>query len=372
MPDVTAQDARYLKRALRLAEKGLGRTFPNPMVGAVIVKNGRIVGEGYHRKAGGPHAEIEALRMAGKSAKGATLYVNLEPCSHVGRTPPCADAIIRAKIQRVVCCMRDPNPKVSGAGISRLRRAGIIVSIGGYAAEAEVLNEGFLAFHRKSRPFVAIKFASSLDGKIATKTGDSKWVTNVRARAYARALRGRYQSVLVGINTVLSDDPHLGARAKGIPDPLRIILDSTLKIPLTSRVLRDTNVLIFTTHRANRPTYNALVEDGIAVVTCAGKTVSLRAVMKELIRRTIISVFVEGGGTVLGSFIDAKLVDKVYAFHAPLLLGGEAAKSAIGGKGAPSIRQALRLVRMEHKMFGDNLLISGYLSAGSLDRHQIE
>lgn len=360
MSRITIKDAKYVKRALRLAEKGLGSTFPNPMVGAVVVKGDRIVGEGYHRKAGGPHAEIEALRVAGTSAAGATLYVNLEPCSHWGKTPPCVDAIIQAKIKKVVCCMRDPNPQVSGAGIRRLRRAGIEISVGCLTDEAEMLNEGFLAFHRTGRPFVAIKFAASLDGKIATHSGDSKWITNGRARAYARSLRSRYQSVLVGINTVLRDDPHLGARIKGRSDPLRIILDSMLKIPLKSQVLRDTNVLVFATRRANRTKYKKLADAGVDVVMCAGKSISLQTVMKELVRRNVVSVFVEGGGAVLGSFVDAGLVDKVYAFHAPILIGGETAKSVIGGKGIATVREAFRLTRIERRILGDNALISGY------------
>ncbi|MDO8576534.1 MAG: bifunctional diaminohydroxyphosphoribosylaminopyrimidine deaminase/5-amino-6-(5-phosphoribosylamino)uracil reductase RibD, partial [bacterium] len=238
MGRTSAADEKYLKLTLELAEKGRGKTFPNPMVGAVIVKRGRIVGQGYHRKAGEPHAEAEALGIAGGRAKGATLYVNLEPCDHWGRTPPCADTIIRANIKRVVCCTRDPH-KVARGGIEKLKRAGIAVSVGELAQEARDLNEAFFTFHELHRPFVAIKFAASLDGKIATHTGDSKWITNERARAYARRLRGHYQAILVGINTILHDDPHLGVRAKGKPDPLRIILDTTLRIPLKSKVLRD-------------------------------------------------------------------------------------------------------------------------------------
>ncbi len=362
MDRITSQDIGYLKAALRLAKKGLWRTLPNPMVGAVIVKSGRVVGDGYHRKAGASHAEVEALKAAAGKANGATLYVNLEPCSHWGKTPPCADAIIKAKIKKVVCCMRDPNPKVSGVGIQRLRRSGIKVFVGGLSDEAEALNEGFLAFHRFGRPFVAIKFAASLDGKIATRSGNSHWITNERARRYARSLRGRYQAVMVGVNTVLHDNPHLGVRISGVPDPLRIILDSALKIPLGSKVLRDNNVLIFTTRRANKEKYKKLIDAGTPVVTCAGRSISLRAVMKELVRREIVSVFVEGGGTVLGSFVDAGSVDKVYAFHAPLLIGGEAAKNAIGGKGVPSILKALRLTRITRKTLGDDMLIIGYVA----------
>ena len=360
MKKVNTRDVEYLKGALALAKKARGRTFPNPMVGAVIVKNGRIIGRGYHREVGAPHAEINALKAAAGGARGATLYLNLEPCSHWGKTPPCVEAIIRAKIKRVVCCMRDPNPQVSGAGIQQLRRANIEVSIGGCSAEAEALNESFLFFHRNRRPFVAIKFAASLDGKIATRTGDSKWITNERALAYARALRSEYQAILVGINTVLRDDPHHGVRIKGRPDPLRIILGSTLKIPLKSKVLRDTNVLIFTTKRADKAKYEKLTAAGIKVVTCAGASVPASAVLKELIRRGIISVLVEGGGATLGSFVDAGSVDKAYVFQSPVIIGGEKAKSAIGGRGVDSVSNALRLTRVTHKTFGDNTLTSGY------------
>lgn len=356
----TPADERYFARALSLARKGQGNVFPNPMVGAVIVRGGRIVGEGYHRKAGGPHAEIEALRKAGRQSKGATLYLNLEPCSHFGKTPPCADAVIAAGIRKVFCIMRDPNPRVSGKGFRRLRKAGIEVVVDGPVAQAESLNEGFFAFHRRKRPFVTIKFATSLDGKIATRTGDSKWITGEDARAHARTLRGESQAILVGINTVLADDPHLGIREKGKKDPLRIILDSRLRIPPAARILRDANVLVVTTKFANANKKRSLVEKGIGILEM-GNRIDVTTLMRELYRREIISVLVEGGERVLGSFVDARCVDKIHAFHAPLLIGGETAKSAVGGKGAASIRQALHLTRIERKIFGDTVLVSGYI-----------
>ena len=220
------------------------------MVGAVIVKRGRTIARGYHRKSGEPHAEIEALRAAEDDTKGATLYVNLEPCRHVGKTPPCTDAIIRAKVARVVCAVRDPN-RIARGGIEGLRRAGIEVSVGVLKREAVDLNETFFTAHSMRRPFVALKFAASLDGKLATRTGDSKWITSEPARRYARRLRGTYQAIVIGVETVIADDPHLGARTKGLPDPLRIVLDSTLRIPLRAKVLRDSNVIIATTKRAS-------------------------------------------------------------------------------------------------------------------------
>ncbi len=330
------------------------------MVGALVVKRDKVIGQGYHHRAGLPHAEIEALRATVGSARGATLYVNLEPCSHYGRTPPCVDAIVKAGITRVVCCTPDPNPKVCSRAIKRLRQAGVSVSVGGLVEEAESLNEAFFAFHHQHRPFIAIKFAASLDGKIATSSHDSQWITNEQARNFARNLRRQYQAVLVGINTILRDNPHLGVRAPGKPDPLRIVLDSTLRLPMTSQVLRDKNALIFTTRRGNPTKRQQLIRKGISLVVSPRDFISLRTVMKELARREIISIFVEGGGTVLGSLVDAGLVDKVYAFYAPILIGGKTAVSAVGGEGAPILSRALRLTKVFKKTFGDNILIGGY------------
>ncbi|MEK7156458.1 MAG: bifunctional diaminohydroxyphosphoribosylaminopyrimidine deaminase/5-amino-6-(5-phosphoribosylamino)uracil reductase RibD [Patescibacteria group bacterium] len=358
-PQSASQDEVMMREAFRLARKGKGCTSPNPLVGAVAVKGGVVVARGYHTRSGAPHAEIEALRAGGDNLRGSTLYVNLEPCSHHGKTPPCADALLKAGIRHVVCATSDPNPKVHGEGIRRLRRHGVRVTVGALASEARRLNEAFFAFHEQKRPFVTIKFAASLDGKIATKTGDSKWITGEKARAYARRLRGESQAVLVGVGTVLADDPHLGVREKGKKDPLRIILDSRLRIPQGARVLRDGNVLVVTTRRASAVKKRMLVKKGIELVEMENG-IDVRALMRELYKREIISVLVEGGGSVLGSFLDARCVDKVYAFHAPLLIGGESAKSAVEGRGASSIRQALRLTRVKRTTFGDNTLITGY------------
>lgn len=353
------EDQFFMKEALQLAKKGMSWTNPNPMVGAVIVRGGKIIGRGYHKRIGLPHAEIEAFNNTKINVKGATLYVNLEPCRHFGRTPPCVDAIIKAGIKRVVCATPDPNPKVKEKGIAMLQRAGIEVSVGLLKEEAKLLNETFFTFHEKERPFVAIKFAASLDGKIATRTDDSKWVTNEQARTYARKLRSHYQAILVGINTVLKDDPHLGTRIKGKKDPIRIVLDSTLKIPLTSQVLRDTNVLIATTTKANKEKLKILTDKGIPVIVFNTTSITLPDLLKEFKKRKIISVLVEGGGQILGSFVDAKLVDKVYAFHAPILIGGEKGVSAIGGKGALTISDALRLEQVSVKHFGVTTLTVG-------------
>lgn len=351
MSEAYQSDISFLKLTLALAKKGLGRTNPNPMVGAVIVQNHKIIGEGYHKKAGLPHAEIEALRSAKTSVKGATLYLNLEPCSHCGRTPPCVDAIVQSGVKRVVCSALDPNPKVGGQGVEILRKRKVEVSVGLLEKEARALNEAFFTFHEKSRPFIAVKFASSLDGRIATRSGDSKWITNERARAYARLLRAQYQAVLVGINTVLKDDPHLGVRMKGKRDPLRIILDSTLKIPLQSKVLRDTSVIIATTNYANQRKKKILKQKGFTILSFKGKRVPLIKLLDELKKRGIISILVEGGGETIGSFIDKDLFDKVYAFYAPILIGG-----------FKTIQDATSLKKLSFKRFADNYLVIGLVS----------
>lgn len=327
-------DNFFMQKALRLAKKGLSWTLPNPMVGAVLVRDGKVIGKGYHHKVGEPHAEIEAMRQGRISYKGATLYVNLEPCSHYGKTPPCADAIIKAGIKRVVCCTLDPNPKVAGKGIEKLKQAGVDATVGVLEKEAKKQNAAFFTFHTKKRPFVAIKFAASLDGKIATKTGDSKWITNEKAREYARKLRGEYQAILVGINTVLKDDPHLGTRIKGLKDPIRIILDPHSKIPNKAQVLRDKNVIII------------------------NEQITMSHLLEILKEKEIISVLVEGGGKVIGSFVDAKLVDKVYTFHAPIIIGGEGAIS-VSGVGAQTVQEALHLKNITRKIFNDNQLLIG-------------
>lgn len=352
-------DSYFLNLAVKLAKKGAGNVVPNPQVGAVIVKNGKIIGVGYHKKAGFPHAEREVLAVVSESPKGATLYVNLEPCSHFGKTPPCIDAIIQSGIKKVVFCTLDPNPLVHGKGREKLEQNGIETSVGLLEEKAKILNETFFTFHEKKRPFIAIKFAASLDGKIATKTHDSKWITNEKARCAARELRSDYQAILVGIGTVLQDDPHLGTRIKDKRDPVRIILDSSLKIPLTSQVLRDKNVIIATTQNADAEKKKQLEEKGIAIILFDTDLMSLKDVLRELYERNIISVLVEGGSQVLGSFVDEKLVDKVYAFYAPIIIGGENAIPAVGGLGSNSIAASLKFSSVSLKKYGDNFMISG-------------
>ncbi|MBU4129147.1 bifunctional diaminohydroxyphosphoribosylaminopyrimidine deaminase/5-amino-6-(5-phosphoribosylamino)uracil reductase RibD, partial [bacterium] len=284
-------DEIFIKEALLCAKKGLGWTNPNPMVGALIVKEGKIISQGYHKRAGLPHAEIEAINLAPKTVKGATLYINLEPCCHFGKTPPCVPAIIKAGIKRVVCSSLDPNPKVNGKGIAELKKAGIKTSVGILDKENQKLNEAFFTFEQKKRPFVALKYAATLDGKIATKTGDSKWLTNERARRYARLLRSQYQAVLVGINTVLKDNPRLTVREKSKKEPIRIILDDELKIPLKSQVLADSNVIIAAlTKKMNREKKLKLREKGVSILEFSGKKISIRKLLQELYKKEIISI----------------------------------------------------------------------------------
>ncbi len=358
---VIKTDEVMMKEVLRLAKKGLSWTTPNPMVGAMVVKNGKVIAKGYHKKVGLPHAEAEAFNSAIEDVRGGTLYVNLEPCSHYGRTPPCVDAVISAGIKRVVCASLDPNPKVCGNGIAKLQQAGIDVSFGVLGKEAQKLNETFITFHEKKRPFIAIKFAASLDGKIATRTGDSKWITSEKARQYARTLRYNYQAIVVGVNTVIKDDPHLGARVRGKKDPLRIILDSTLAIPLASQALRDGNVLIATTTRANEDKKQILLQRNTQLLVFEDEKVPLHQLIAEMTKREIISMFIEGGSTVLGSFVDEGLVDKAYAFHEPILVGGRKAISAIEGKGANSIKNSIHLTNVSYEHFQNTLLTVGYV-----------
>jgi len=359
-----SNDAFFLKQTFQLAKKGLSWTNPNPMVGALIVKKGKVIARGYHKRVGLPHAEIEALSSAKQCLKGSTLYINLEPCSHSGRTPACAPAIIQAGISRVVCSTLDPNPKVSGQGIKLLKKAGLEVSVGLLEKEARFLNEAFFTFHQKKRPFIAIKFAASLDGKIATKTGQSKWITNEMAREYARKLRASYQAVLVGINTILKDNPNLGLREKNKKEPLRLILDPKLKIPLNSQVLRDNNVLLITTSFADQEKLKAIKKRKIPFISYKRETISLATLLESLKKRQIISILVEGGGETIGHFIDKGLVDKIYAFYSPIIIGGKEAVKAVSGQGIKNLKSAIHLTNLSFKHFGDNFLLIGYPKAG--------
>jgi diaminohydroxyphosphoribosylaminopyrimidine deaminase/5-amino-6-(5-phosphoribosylamino)uracil reductase len=356
-------DSEMMLRAIELAKNGRGQTAPNPMVGAVIVKNDEVVAEGYHHKVGQAHAEIDAINNSTENLEGATMFVTLEPCSHVGRTAPCVDAIIAAGISKVVCSTKDPNVLVSGKGIEKLTEAGIDVVIGEQADKSRLLNQDFFTFHEKKRPLIAVKFAASLDGKIATKTGDSKWITSEKTRKLARKLRGDYQAILVGINTVLSDDPHLGVRDSSAHDPLRIVLDSELRTPLDARVLRDKNVIIVTTEKAILSRIKEFENRGIVLVTLPTETIELEQLLDELYTRNIISLFVEGGSKVISSFIDAKLVDRIYAFYGPVIIGGDGSLPSIGGSGFETIAESLHVTGIELQQIGQDIFISGNVSS---------
>jgi diaminohydroxyphosphoribosylaminopyrimidine deaminase/5-amino-6-(5-phosphoribosylamino)uracil reductase len=363
-------DERFMRRALGLAERARGLTSPNPVVGAVIVRDGEVVGEGFHRGAGQPHAEIEALAAAGARAAGAALYVTLEPCAHQGRTPPCAPAIAAAGIRRVVAAIGDPNPRVAGRGLEILRAAGVDVVSGLCAEAAERQNRVFLTAVRRGRPHVTLKAAMTLDGRIADARGASQWITGEAARREAHRLRSECDAIVVGIETVLRDDPRLTVRL-GAPwprEPLRVVLDSRARTPPSARVLssgaRD-RVLIAVGAGAPEAGLAALAGTGAAVLRAPGADgrVDVRALLAHLAEREVRGVLVEGGGEVAASFLDAGAVDRVAVFVAPRLLGGRAAPGPIGGAGR-ALEDAIRLERLSVRDVGGDLLIEADVAAG--------
>jgi len=358
-------DRIYMRRALRLAEKGRGRTSPNPMVGAVIVAQREIVGQGYHHRAGEPHAEILALDAAGARARGATLYVTLEPCCHIRkRTPPCVPTLIHSGLKRIVVAMPDPNALVKRRGVARLRQAGIEVSVGCLGEEAERLNEIYVHWVRTGRPFVIMKAAMTLDGKIATANGQSKWISGEEARRQVHRLRSQVDAVMVGIGTVLQDDPELTARLvdRHARQPLRVILDSRLRIPLRARVLsqaRQAGVLIATTRHAPPSRIAALKQRGAEVLILPAEhgNVSLKACLTTLGRQGITSLLLEGGSEVNASALRSGLLDRLQLYVAPALLGGQDAKGLIGGASPASISASWPLNDLQVQQVGKDLLI---------------
>ena len=362
------EDERYMRLALKLARKGLGRTSPNPMVGAVVVRGKTIVGRGYHHRAGEPHAEILALRQAGTKARGATLYLNLEPCDHFGRTPPCTRAILNSGITRVVSGMRDPNPLVSGRGFRRLRKAGIQVDVGVLEEECQELNAPFCTFITGKRPFVTLKAAASLDGKVATQSGDSRWISSEASRNYVHRLRQAMDGVMVGIGTVLKDDPLLTARLPGkkkIRQPLRIVVDSRLRVPLRSQLVRTAGqypTLVATTPAASLSRRQRLAAANVEVAVIpkdARGHVSLRGLMKDLARRGVVSLLLEGGSTLNGGALKERVVDRVLFFLAPKIIGGQRAPGVFGGDGALLIKDALPVKILKVRQTGPDILIEG-------------
>jgi diaminohydroxyphosphoribosylaminopyrimidine deaminase/5-amino-6-(5-phosphoribosylamino)uracil reductase len=360
-------DYHYMKTALELAEKGAGRTSPNPMVGAVIVQDGQIIGRGWHEKAGGPHAEVNAIADAGSRTRGATMYVTLEPCNHQGRTPPCTKAILEAGISRVVCAMTDPNPEVAGGGARFLADWGIDVETGICEPEARRLNEFFIHYIQTRRPFVLLKCAATLDGKIATRTGDSKWVTGPTARARVHQMRHCCDAILVGINTVTADDPSLTTRLENSTgrDPVRVILDTQLSMPETAKMLSQQSnapTMVAASENAAPQKAARLEQQGAQILYVPEKQnrVDLDALLAKLGQMNITSLLVEGGSRVTAAFLQNRLVDKICFFYAPKILGGDGI-GICSGPGPQLMSSAISVTDMETEQIGDDLLIQGYI-----------
>jgi len=359
----------YMEQALSLAKLALGQVSPNPAVGAVLVKNDVIVGQGYTQPPGSSHAEIVALEQAGEQARGGTMYVTLEPCCHYGRTPPCTQAIINAGVSEVHLAMRDPNPRVCGRGKDELEGKGIKIYMGEHEEEAKEINEAYAKFITTGMPFVTAKFAISLDGKIATRSGDSKWISGDEARKYVHNLRYAADAIMVGVNTVLVDDPYLTCRCGGKggtarKQPLRIIIDSRGRTPLTARVFSEPGKTLLALGRSVTPeeagAFTQVSAEVLELPSQEGQ-VDLENLLKALGTREITSILVEGGGTLLGSLFDHGLVDKVIAFIAPIIVGGKEAKTAVGGKGVEKVLDSVRLQRVKVERFAQDLMVSGYV-----------
>ncbi|MBX4263936.1 bifunctional diaminohydroxyphosphoribosylaminopyrimidine deaminase/5-amino-6-(5-phosphoribosylamino)uracil reductase RibD [Clostridium estertheticum] len=361
-------DSYYMSRALELSKKALGFVNPNPLVGAVIVKDNRIIGEGYHEHFGGPHAEVNAFANAKEDVEGATMYVTLEPCAHYGKTPPCAEAIVRKKISKVVIGMIDPNPLVAGKGVEILRKAGIEVTTGLMENEIRKTNEIFIKYITTKKPFCIMKTAMTIDGKIATTTGDSKWISNEKSRASVHELRNRVSGIMVGIGTVLSDNPELTTRREGkiSINPVRIIIDSTAKVPLDSKVLKcdkKTRTIIVTTKFASDTKICAIKQKGAEVIITPGesKWVNLNYLMKVLGDMGIDSILLEGGSTLNYSALDEGIVDKVITFISPKIFGGTSGKTTVGGKGINLVKDSILLRDIQVSRFDEDIMIEAYV-----------
>jgi diaminohydroxyphosphoribosylaminopyrimidine deaminase/5-amino-6-(5-phosphoribosylamino)uracil reductase len=358
-------DEHWMKQALRLAEKGRGRTSPNPMVGALLVRGDQGVGRGYHAKAGEPHAEILALQQSGVEARGATLYINLEPCTHFGKTPPCAPQVIAAGVKRVVIGMEDPNPRVRGRGIESLKQAGLEVRVGVMEEACRKLNEAFCKYIVMKEPYVILKVASTLDGRIAARNGDSKWITGQRAREFVHRLRDRVDGVLVGIETVLRDDPLLTARIKGGRDPYRILLDSRLRLPEDARILgpAPSRVIIGTTEQAPKERVERFMERGVRVLILdsEGGRVPVRPFLKGLGDLGIMILLVEGGSRVNSAFLEEGCVDKFYFFFSMKWLGDPEAYGIFEGPVVKRLVDAVRLQGVRARKIGEDFLLEGYV-----------
>jgi diaminohydroxyphosphoribosylaminopyrimidine deaminase/5-amino-6-(5-phosphoribosylamino)uracil reductase len=360
-------DLAYMEMAYGLAEKARGRTSPNPLVGAVVVNDGRVVGHGYHEQAGRPHAEILALRMAGRSAKGATLYLTLEPCVHWGRTPPCVDAVLAAGLKRAVISAIDPNPLVHTKGVRRLDEAGLPVSLGLLKEKNAGLNEAYAKYITRKIPFVTLKAALSLDGKIACRTGDSKWISSAGTRDYVHLLRGEQDALMIGVNTLLADDPLLTVRHPnwGAKEVVRVVLDSRLRFPLSAKVLstlRRGRVIVFAGSAAPASKARALEARGVEVVVPAAgrKAWRLSDVLGELGKREVAALLVEGGSRLFTAFVENGLADKAVLTYAPRLVGGIDAPGFIGGRGVDKVGRALKLKNVRSFSVEDDIILEGY------------
>ena len=354
-----------MQMALQLAAKAGGRTRPNPMVGAVVVRNGRVVGKGFHPRAGQPHAEIFALRRAGNKTRGATLYVSLEPCAHTGRTPACTEALRAAGIRRVVAAMIDPDKRNQGRGLRWLKKHGMKTTVGVLKKEAAQLNKIFVTWKTKGRPFVTVKAAQSLDGKIATRTGSSRWISGPAARRWVHQLRSRVDAILVGVETIVKDNPRLTCRNPFTrTQPIRVILDSQLRTPPSARVFSSRSpVVIATTSRAPRDRERKLRHKGAEIVRLptAGGRVSIPALLKKLARREISHLMIEGGGETIASALAAGVVDRIALIVAPIVVGGREAQTAVEGVGIDSLSKSMKLKNFKVRPLGSDLLMTGDL-----------
>jgi diaminohydroxyphosphoribosylaminopyrimidine deaminase/5-amino-6-(5-phosphoribosylamino)uracil reductase len=357
------QDEKFLRLACRLARQAAGRTSPNPQVGAVLVKRGRIVGRGYHRFAGGDHAEIAALKRAGAQARGASLYITLEPCSHQGRTPPCTGALIRAGIKEVVCGTRDPNPLVAGRGFRQLRRAGINVRVGVLGEECRSLIEGFAKFITRGLPLVTLKLAATLDGRIAAKGGDARWISGEKSRMAVHRLRNEVDAVIVGVGTVTADDPQLTCRISGGRNPRRVILDSRLRLPPSAKLLRlpdSEKTIIATGLNASLARVKALEARGVQVwrLPLRAGRIAWRPLLRKLATEEIVSVLIEGGSAVAASALKEKFVDNILFFYAPKILGGDGLPM-IDTLGLRRVKQAIAVKDLRILPSSGDLLVAG-------------
>ena len=362
--DFLSYDEKYMRLAMQLAGNAIGRTSPNPLVGAVIVKDNRVVGCGWHRKAGTPHAEVHALNQAGELAQGADVYVTLEPCAHYGKTPPCSKALVEAKVKNVYGGLLDVNPKVAGKGFKILEDAGIHVEYGFLQDELRKQNEVFFKWIEHKKPFIVLKAAMTLDGKIATATGQSKWITNETSRAYGYKLRDIYDGIMVGINTVIEDNPMLTARVDGGKNPIRIVVDSSLKIDINANVVQDKSAktIVATTDKADKDKILKLQAQDVDVIVVdkdENDKVDIEKLLDILGQQNICSILVEGGATLSGSFVAKKLVDKVYFFIAPKIVGGKEAKTPVAGTGILNLQEALALKDIQIEKLEEDVLIIG-------------